>query len=51
LTYNFPVMLATAVAALLIVLTRRTIGPRIGVVFLVAYVAYIVGLARVEGVM
>jgi len=48
--YNFPVMLAASAAALIIVLSRRTIGPRIGVVFLIAYVAYIVGLAFIEGV-
>lgn len=50
LAYDLRVMLVAAVGLWLIALIKPTLGRVVGIGFLVAYVAYIVVLARVEGI-
>jgi cation:H+ antiporter len=51
LVWDFPVMMAAAVALLVIVLSRRPIGWATGLVLFAAYVAYIVRLAQIDGLL
>lgn len=51
LSFDFPVMLAAAVALLAVTLVRRGVPRLVGVVFLVAYIGYILGSARIQGVL
>jgi cation:H+ antiporter len=49
--WDFPVMMGAAVVLLLVVLSRRPIGWATGLVFFAAYVAYIVRLAHIDGLL
>jgi cation:H+ antiporter len=51
LAWDFPVMMGTAVALLLVILSRRPIGWATGLVFFAAYVVYVVQLARMGGLL
>lgn len=51
LGYDLRVMVASAVALLAVTLMRRGVPRLLGVAFLTAYVAYVVGSARIQGVM
>lgn len=44
--FDFWIMLATTFALLLFVLTRRPIGRKTGIVFVVAYILYLLAIAR-----